>query len=97
MAPPQLLTRFKYIFFSIGVPNAFDVALSNQLNLVVVYNASCCSTIEGDGLVDVKIVTHDLCVANVLFNLEPSPHKSPVEKLSKKKGVKMGNQLNVSR
>jgi len=37
MAPPQLLTRFKYIFFSIGVPNAFDVALSNQLNLVVVY------------------------------------------------------------
>jgi hypothetical protein len=31
------------------VPNAFDVALLTQVNLVVVYNASCCSIIEGDG------------------------------------------------
>ncbi len=37
------------LFFSIGVPNAFDVALLTQVNLVVVYSASCCSTIEGDG------------------------------------------------
>jgi hypothetical protein len=73
------------LFFSIGVPNAFDVALSSQVNLVVVYRTSCCSTIEGDGLVDVEVVTHDLCVANVLLNLEPSPHTSPIEKLNKKK------------
>jgi hypothetical protein len=70
--------------FSIDVPNAFDVALLNQVNLVV-YSASCCSTIEGDGLVDVQIVTHDLCVGDELLNLEPSPHTSPIEKLSKKK------------
>jgi hypothetical protein len=81
------------MFFSIGVPNAFDVALLNQVNLVVVYSASYCSIIKGDGLIYVEVVIHDLRVANVLLNLEPSPHTSPIEKLNKKKRCKSGKSI----
>jgi hypothetical protein len=76
------------------VPNAFDVVLLNHVGFVIVCSASCHPTINDDGLVNTKVVVHDLCITNMLLSLY-SLDISPIEKSSKKKGVKMGNQLRV--
>jgi hypothetical protein len=79
------------------VPNAFDVVLLKHVGFVIVCSASYRHpTINNDGLINIKVVVHDICVTNMLLNLE-SLDTSPIEKLSKKKGVKMGNQSRVSR
>jgi hypothetical protein len=51
------------------VPNAFDVVLSNHVGFVIVCSASCHHVIDDDGLVNTKVVVHDLCVTNMLLNL----------------------------
>jgi hypothetical protein len=78
------------------VPNAFDVTLSNHVDFVIIHNASCCPTIDNDGLVNIKVVVHDLCVTNILLSLK-SLDTNPIEKSSKKQGARMGNRLKVSR
>lgn len=78
------------------MPNAFDVVLSNHVGFVIVCSASYHPTINDDGLVNTTVVVHDLCITNMLLSLY-LPDISPIEKSSKKKGVRMGNQLRVSR
>lgn len=51
------------------MPNAFDVALSNHIGFVIVCSASCHPAINDDGLVNTKVVIHDLRVTNMLLSL----------------------------
>lgn len=79
--------RVQIQVFFFGVPNAFDVVLLNQIGPIVVCIAFYYSIVDGDGLVNIEVIAHDVCPIDVLLSLEPLVDVSPIEKLMRKKGV----------